>query len=87
MDNDQLKVAQAAYDRTCEIVGTNAAIARHFGLTPWATSKWRNGPPMERCPDLEKLTQGKVRCEEFRPDIDWAYLRARAPEAIEQQTA
>lgn len=24
---------------------------------------------------VEKQTRGKVRCEELRPDMDWAYLR------------
>ncbi|WP_109512567.1 transcriptional regulator [Pseudomonas ovata] len=25
--------------------------------------------------DIERESQGKVTCEELRPDIDWAYLR------------
>jgi len=30
---------------------------------------------MERCIEIEKATGGAVRCEDLRPDIDWAYLR------------
>jgi DNA-binding transcriptional regulator YdaS (Cro superfamily) len=30
---------------------------------------------VERCIDLEKVTDGVVTCEELRPDVDWAYLR------------
>jgi DNA-binding transcriptional regulator YdaS (Cro superfamily) len=27
--------------------------------------------PGEQCPDLEYATDGKVSCEQLRPDIDW----------------
>lgn len=27
---------------------------------------------------IEKHTDGAVRCEELRPDVDWAYLRGTA---------
>lgn len=30
---------------------------------------------LERCIEIEKATGGAVRCEELRPDVDWAYLR------------
>lgn len=58
-----------------ELLGGITAVARHFHLTPWAVSKWRERVPSDRCIDLEKLTRGEVRCEQLRPDIDWAYLR------------
>lgn len=32
--------------------------------------------PAEYCPEIEKATHGIVRCEDLRPDIDWAFLRA-----------
>ena len=31
--------------------------------------------PAEVCPLIERLT--KVTCERLRPDVDWAYLRAK----------
>ena len=34
--------------------------------------------PAERCPTIEKATNGAVRCEDLRPDVDWAYLRNSA---------
>jgi DNA-binding transcriptional regulator YdaS (Cro superfamily) len=38
--------------------------------------QWRaSRVPAEHCPRIEKLTAGKVTCEELRPDVDWAYLR------------
>lgn len=42
-------------------------------------SQWKTGVrkvPAERCPAIEKATAGAVTCEELRPDVDWAYLRA-----------
>ncbi len=33
----------------------------------------------ERCIEIEKATGGIVRCEDLRPDVDWAYLRGTAP--------
>lgn len=29
---------------------------------------------------IDRETGGAVRCEEMRPDIDWAYLRGNCPE-------
>lgn len=38
---------------------------------------WRSTRvPAEYCPEIEKATNGAVRCEDLRPDMDWAYLRA-----------
>ncbi|WP_425102770.1 YdaS family helix-turn-helix protein [Burkholderia ambifaria] len=43
--------------------------------TPQAVSNWvSRGVPMERCPVVQHLTG--VTCEELRPDVDWAALRA-----------
>ena len=32
-----------------------------------------------RAIEIEKATAGAVRCEELRPDVDWADLRGSAP--------
>lgn len=54
-------------------------LAKHFGITPWAVSRWRtSGVPAERCPDIELLTNGKVTCEELRPDVNWSAIRNKA---------
>ena len=45
---------------------------------PPTVSQWCNGVcliPAERCPEIERVTGGAVRCEELRPDVDWAVLR------------
>lgn len=31
-------------------------------------------PPAEYCPAIERITG--VRCEDMRPDVDWAFLRS-----------
>lgn len=66
-----------AFKAACIIVGS-ANMARHLGVTPQAVSAWKKGErpfPADRCPDVERVTQGQVRCEDLRPDVDWAVLR------------
>ncbi|MCW9733721.1 helix-turn-helix domain-containing protein [Avibacterium sp. 20-15] len=65
-----------AIQKVFQIVGGQSALAKHFNIRPWAVSKWqKSGVPAERCPEIEKLTNGQVTCEELRPDIDWSVLR------------
>ena len=48
-------------------------------VPPALISQWKTGArqvPAERCPVIERATAGNVRCEDLRPDVDWAYLRA-----------
>lgn len=48
------------------------------GITKGAVSQWKAPDrvvPSEYCPVIERLTKGKVRCEELNPDVDWTYLR------------
>lgn len=35
-------------------------------------------PPAEYCPDIERITG--IRCEDLRPDVDWAVLRCKCRE-------
>lgn len=58
--------------------------ARKLGVTPGAVSQWVNGlsaVPAERCPQIEQVTGGKVRCEDLRPDVNWAVLRKQPRKA------
>lgn len=62
----------------CEKTGGQAALARFLGVSVPTVNQWVQGKrpiPTGRCPEIEKATLGAVRCEELRPDIDWAYLR------------
>ena len=61
---------------------TKAAIA--LGVSQSAVSLWRErGIPAERCPAIERATNGAVRCEDLRPDIDWAVLRTPCTESAQ----
>jgi DNA-binding transcriptional regulator YdaS (Cro superfamily) len=47
-------------------------------------------PPSDYCPDIELATNGRVTCEQLRPDVNWSVLRCSgSPEsdhkAAEQQ--
>jgi DNA-binding transcriptional regulator YdaS (Cro superfamily) len=72
--------------RAIEITGGQSALARRLS-TPerrisqayvWAWLHNRRRVPAEFCPEIEKVTGGQVKCEELRPDIDWAFLRKSA---------
>lgn len=65
----------------CAKVGGQAALARILGVRPPTVNQWVKADrpvPAERCPSIERATEGVVRCEDLRPDIDWGYLRASA---------
>lgn len=63
--------------RAAEILGSQRNLARIVGVTPGAVTQWLTaGVPVEHCPTIERATNGAVRCESMRPEVDWAYLRA-----------
>ena len=67
-----------------ELLGGQAALARTLGMSRQAAHQWAHDDgdkpvPAERCPAIERATKGAVRCEDLRPDVDWAVLR-RCPE-------
>lgn len=54
------------------------SLAAKVGVPAALLSQWKTGGrrvPAERCPAIERATSGAVRCEDLRPDVDWAYLR------------
>ena len=60
---------------------TAAALAARLRVPPPVLSRWRSGNrpvPAGWCPDIELATGGAVRCEDLRPDIDWAVVRGVA---------
>lgn len=64
--------------RACGLVGSQTQLARILSVTPATVNQWISGVrpvPAERCPAIERATEGAVTCEELRPDVDWAYLR------------
>lgn len=73
-----------------EVVGNASKVAKALGVTPQAVCFWRDGDrqiPADKCPLIEEITGGKVRCEDMRPDINWGYIRGSAPCAAIAPTA
>lgn len=60
--------------------GRAAKLAETLGVSQVTVHQWANKKQVaaERCPEIEKATNGAVRCEDLRPDVDWAYLRNSA---------
>ena len=53
-------------------------LAAMISIPPALLSQWKTGArqvPAERCPAIERATNGAVTCEELRPDVGWDYLR------------
>jgi len=71
-----------ALDRAVAVVGSLQAVATRLGVTKGAVGQWKldgRRVPAEHCPAIERMTGGVVRCEDLRPDVDWAYIRSSAP--------
>lgn len=68
-----------AITKAIEALGSAAKLAEAVGVSVQSIYFWKNGArgiPAERCPDIERATGGAVRCEDLRPDVDWAFLRS-----------
>lgn len=58
--------------------GGPSKVARECGVSVQAVCFWRDGLralPAEHCITLEKMSEGRIQCEQMLPDVDWAYLR------------
>jgi DNA-binding transcriptional regulator YdaS (Cro superfamily) len=63
-------------------------LARALGVTPGAVNQWltdRTVITEGRCIQIEAATNGLVRCEDLRPDVQWSVLRGTA--ATHQEAA
>lgn len=66
--------------------GGLSKLAALLDISPSYLSQLSSGsaPVSEkRCIEIEKATGGAVRCEDLRPDVDWAYLRSSSLEGAE----
>jgi DNA-binding transcriptional regulator YdaS (Cro superfamily) len=62
----------SAIAKAVEVMGNQSKLADALGVTPGFVSQWLNGVrpvPAVRCKDIEKVTNGKVKREELRPDV------------------
>ncbi len=63
-------------ERAIQAAGSMQALASQLGVTKGAVFQWKlpnRKVPAAYCPTIERVTG--VKCEELRPDVDWAYLR------------
>lgn len=87
MDNHEV------IDRAIRVAGGYAHLARKLGVKLQTVCAWRSRGqvPADRCPTIERITDGRVRCEDLRPDVEWYVLRRRhspsARQAARQATA
>lgn len=68
--------------KAADLLGGQASLARAMGVQPPTVNQWAKGDrpiPAERCPQIEQLTKGSVRCEDLRPDVNWGVLRNKPP--------
>ncbi len=73
--------AMNAIETAIKTLGSQAAMASALGVTQPTISEWLRGDrrvPAERCPQIERVTSGAVRCEDLRPDVEWEVLRLQA---------
>lgn len=72
--------------KACDVVGGQASMSRMLKVSAPTVNQWVSGDrpiPAERCPDIERATNGAVTCEDLRPDLadQWAYLRGTQKQA------
>jgi DNA-binding transcriptional regulator YdaS (Cro superfamily) len=66
--------------RAINLLGGTARTASLLNISRPTVSQWLSGVrpvPFHRCIDLERLTQGRIRSEQLRPDLAdrFAFLR------------
>lgn len=57
-------------DALIKTLGGPTAVARMCGVKAPSVLQWKAVPP-ERCPSIERATEGRFPCEELRPDVRW----------------
>lgn len=64
--------------KTVDLLGGVKSAAAHLDVSHQLVYFWLQGErrfPADKCPLVEKLTGGAVRCEDLRPDVAWGVLR------------
>jgi DNA-binding transcriptional regulator YdaS (Cro superfamily) len=75
MKNEALTVAIRAFTTLkafAEAVSTPERPVTYQVVQQW----FLNRVPAEYCPTIERVMAGAVKCEQLRPDVDWAYIRS-----------
>jgi DNA-binding transcriptional regulator YdaS (Cro superfamily) len=70
-----------AIKQAVERLGGAKGAAAALGVSHQLVYFWLQGKrtvPAEKCPDIERLTRGEIRCEQLRPDVAWDVLREQS---------
>lgn len=67
------KMDRVSRDKFCVACGTTESYLRKAASVQQRLRA-------ELCIDIERESEGHVKCEDLRPDVDWAYLRSSAVE-------
>lgn len=65
--------------------GGPSKVARECVVSVQAVCFWRDGRralPAEHCITLERMNEGRVRCEQMLPNADWAYMRGSTTQEV-----
>lgn len=68
-------------DIAAGILGSQTALADTLGVSKGAVHQWKDPErkvPSEHCGPIERATDGRVTCEQLRPDLQWARIPDRA---------
>ncbi len=63
---------------------SQAAFAKQLGVSQGLVNQWLTGKrpiSAERCPVIERITNGAVTCEELNDKVDWAFVRTGGAKA------
>lgn len=52
-------------------LGGPTAVARMLGIKAPSVIGWNGRVPLDRCPAIERATEGRVTVSELRPDVRW----------------
>lgn len=67
-------------DTASRLVGGRGELSKLLNVSVAAIGNWKfRGVPAEKCPVIERVTNGHVRCESLRPDVDWSFIRGTSP--------
>lgn len=63
--------------KAIQICGSQTALAKACGISQQSVHKWLNGGKMDvkYIPHIIKATNGEVKPEDLRPDVDWDVIR------------
>lgn len=77
-------IGREALLRVVDEVGLSE-LSRRIGvryqlIQGWMDESRRFATPADYCPLIERATDGRVRCEDLRPDVAWGVVRGTGSE-------